>query len=85
MTWFLLRIRFERFEAMDTRREADWVSWRRGVDEKLHDLNGSLLERVNRMERDVGTHDTGMRKDLHDHTSALLRLDGRVSVLEKKL
>lgn len=33
--WGMFRIRFERFEAMDIRREADWKNWRADVDMRL--------------------------------------------------
>jgi hypothetical protein len=35
--WIAFRIRFERFEAMDKRREEDWNSWRRSLDGTLHE------------------------------------------------
>lgn len=83
-TWLLLRIRFERFEAMDTRREADWTAWRESVDEKLHALNGSLLERVARLDRDIGTHETGLRGATHELSNRVTEISMRMSLIERR-
>lgn len=42
-----------------------------------------LEERVRRIEQEIGTHETGLRGTVHDHTAALLKLDGRVTALEQ--
>lgn len=84
LSWVVLRVRFERFEAMDTRREQDWTAWRSEVDEKLHELNGSLLERVKRLESDIGTHETGIRGTVHKCANTLIVHEGRLLVLEQR-
>jgi len=83
LTWVLLRIRFERFEAMDTRREKDWSAWRTDVDDRLRDLNGSLLQRLKRVEEDIGTHDTGMQGMLNRLANRQVEMEARLASLER--
>lgn len=47
-------------------------------------LIAKLETRVERLEDEFGDGDRGMRKRVHDHTSSLLKLDGRVAELEAR-
>lgn len=38
-----------------------------------------VIATLERIEREIGDHETGLRGRLHDHQSALLKLDGRLS------
>ena len=45
---------------------------------------GVLRQRLATVEREIGTHDSGLRGSAHRHSGALLQLDGRVTALEQK-
>jgi hypothetical protein len=47
---------------------------------KLTDLD----VRLRTVEGEIGTHESGLRGRSHEHNSALLRLDGRVTALEDR-
>jgi hypothetical protein len=83
--WLLLRIRFERFEAMDTRREEDWKEWRESVDNQLRELSSAALsERVRRIEQEIGTHETGIRGGIHRMAQHVQKIDMRLRGVEKE-
>lgn len=41
-------------------------------------------ERLGRIEQDIGTHDSGMRAQIHEHASRLTEHEMRLSLLEKE-
>jgi hypothetical protein len=45
---------------------------------------GAMRERLKNVEREVGTRDTGLRHAVHEHRNDLLKLDGRVRILEMR-
>jgi hypothetical protein len=45
---------------------------------------GVLRQRLAVLEQEVGTRDTGLRGAVHDHTTAILKLDGRLTALEER-
>jgi hypothetical protein len=60
-TWILIRLRFERFEAMDTRRERDWQQWRDDIDDRVRDIEkrpfiGAFMERLDTFEKKLELH-----------------------------
>lgn len=80
--WIIMRVRFERFEAMDKEREKHWTEWRRAIDEwknkvENRPVNGyaTLVHRVERIDSEIGTHSTGMRGAIH-------ALEGKVESIQ---
>lgn len=49
----------------------------------VHSKLAEIGSDVKRIQQDIGDHDRGMRRDIREHTSALLRLDARVETLER--
>jgi len=45
---------------------------------------GVLRQRLQVLEQEVGTRNSGLRGAVHDHTQSLLKLDGRVTSLEQQ-
>lgn len=39
---------------------------------------------LERMAADIGSHETGLRGQVHDQQNQLLRIDGRVAALERR-
>lgn len=42
-------------------------------------------ERIRRIEQDIGTHDSGMRAQIHAHASMLTQHEMRLETLERKV
>lgn len=42
-----------------------------------------LIATLERIEREIGDHETGLRGRLHDQQNALLKLEGRVSRIDR--
>jgi hypothetical protein len=63
-TWILIRLRFERFEAMDTRREQDWKEWRMDVNndrKEAREKIAKLESAVHYLQEWVRQHDNDPR------------------------
>jgi len=43
-----------------------------------------IIGTLERLVRDVGTHETGLRGQVHDMQTAILKMDGRLAQIEKQ-
>jgi hypothetical protein len=43
----------------------------------------SIMTTVERIKEDIGDHESGIRRDIREHTSALFKLDARMETLER--
>lgn len=43
-----------------------------------------MEERLNRVEQDIGTHDTGLRAQVHEHATRLTEHEMRLTTLEER-
>jgi len=43
-----------------------------------------IIATLERIEREIGDHESGLRGRLHDHQTALLTLDGRLSAFMRR-
>lgn len=51
---------------------------------EVHSRLAEIGTDVKYVMQEIGTHETGLRGSVHGHTNALLRLDGRVTMLEER-
>lgn len=50
---------------------------------EVHSKLAEIAGDVKRIQSDIGNHETGIRRDIREHTGALFKLDARVETLER--
>lgn len=74
--WLLFRAKVDRTET----RLDDHIK----EDVKVHERTAILEEQMERHDKDIGDHETGIRGELHAQTQVLTQHEVRITMLEKK-